>query len=198
MFKPDTECVPFNGRFYTIKFNELWLLLYYHDFAKAGKWDTKEQGKRNSEPSRYSILYSINPRMRRESGYEFLLEYPEITGYNRWLQSENPMRENKNCESNQTIGYTPINVTWKTDFFAGLSLSLAREESLLDGSQNCGYGWYALGYPNVYYGAVPGPSRIVNKTRLWIRVSSFQMCSIPLRYSRSERNVCVLFMILLI
>ena len=198
MFKPDTECVPINGKFYNIKFNELWLLLYYHDFAKAGKWESKEQAKRNFESNRFSVLYSINPKMKIDNRYEFLLEYPEFTGYNRWYQSENPMKENKNCESNQTIGYKPVSVSWGYSYFAGLTLSQSGDNSLLDGSQKCGSGWYTIGYTKTYDGGVPGPTIIVNKSRLWIRVNSFQICSIPLRYSRSKHNSCVLFILLLV
>ena len=198
--KPNAECFEVREKFYTFKMNSFWQLLYYHDHSKSGVWNYVDEARRSYEADKYSVLYSINPKYKRNGEYEFLLEYPELTGFNQWCQTSNPLEENETDEdgSRNAAGYREISISWRGEKCGGLVRSSSSALTLLDGTTYHGNTWYSVGRTESTNGGIPGPNGIIiQKTQLWIKVDNpySHLCS--LKSTRSSFNIN-LFLILVI
>jgi len=170
-FKPDTECRVLGGNFYTYKHKKSWQLIYYHDFSQSGAWERTTDALNSKDIYKYSILDTIDETYSINNRYEFLLEYPETTGYNMWSQANFPLNEIKAEDKRYAIDYKPLHISWSSQGWGGLFKS-STGETLIAGSCGMLTAWYGFGRTGAYEGGVPGPGLIVNKTLLWIRVSS--------------------------
>ena len=94
-FKPNADCFRVGKKFFIYKLNEFWELIYYHDYSTAGVWKDEEEALYSKKADKYSILSLIDSRYKTNDEYEFLLEYPGYSGYNRWCQKLNPLEENE-------------------------------------------------------------------------------------------------------
>lgn len=113
-FKPNAECFEFKRNFFIYKLNSFWKLLYYHDFSTEGKWSNVQEANHSIKSDKYSILDKLDSRYKINGKYEFLLEYPEVSGYNRWTQTSNP-HEEKETNSGGTRNaenYSPVSISW--------------------------------------------------------------------------------------
>jgi len=193
-FKPDTECRSLGGKFYTYKHKKIWQLIYYHDLSKAGKWDSTNDALNYNHPYKYSVIDSIDESYIINDGYEFLLEYPEKNGYNNWIQTNFPLNEIEEDDKRYVVGYTPIHISWTSQHWGGLFKS-SSSSTLIDGSYLKNIAWYAIGRISIYEGAVPGPGSLINKTLLWIRVSSHveKSCKLRCKDNRSQALLVFLF-----
>ena len=72
---------------YKTAFGKQWKKIFYHDLPKSSLFNSFEEGMKCFEENKYSLLYSINDEHRINGYYEFLLEYPDFKGFNRWIQS---------------------------------------------------------------------------------------------------------------
>ena len=136
-----------------------WLRLLYHNSA-GGIFFTPDNVRYNPFSSNlYSILKFL-PKIRKyDNSFEFLLEYPGKTGYNRWKQDKNPLVV-KEPISNEKLGFQPVNLTWKGYYFSGLALSSFSSHTLLDGLANYSDYWhYAVGAYKEWetFETFPGP-----------------------------------------
>ena len=197
-FKPNTECFKVNNKFYTFKLNCFWQLLYYHDYTTAMCWNSFDEAKNSLKKDKYSILYSLNEKYKINGEYEFLLEYPELTGYNHWCQTSSPLEEKETDSDGKqnATGYRVIQNSWTGEYFGGLVLS-SNAQCLIDGSTYHSNTWYSIGRTEEYYGGVPGPCKTVQKTQLWIRVSNPNLCSARMKRACQTSPVSLFFIILL-
>ena len=159
------------------KYNAIWLKIFYHNSTSQIFFQNKTEALNCNLFHKYSILNEINNKFLINGKYEFLLEYPELIGYNRWFQTQNPLYQN----DNNRIGYSSINLSWTGKYWEGLGLS-NNEGTFLDGSNYLNYWWYSIGSINSDGGLnkFPGPAisntigYYVSYVYLWIRIDGTQ------------------------
>ena len=167
------------------EFGAKWLKIFYHN-STGINFFTKEEAPYNvNDPAKYSILKLI-PRIRRydSSVFEFLIEFPELEGFNRWTQIANPLNVKSPIED---IGFSPISLTWNGSIFAGIARSSYVDNAFMDCCANSSTYWhYAIGAFSKWGEAdqMPGP-RVglpddphayhinVREVQLFIRVKEF-------------------------
>ena len=91
---------------------------------------------------KYSILSEVQ-EWPHSGKYEFLLQYPELEGYNRWKQTNFPLSEAYYQGKQEVEGYENVSITWTTRQWAGLQNSTGC--SLLEGSISVTNWYYAIG-----------------------------------------------------
>ena len=148
------------------KYNAKWLKIFYHYSGEGDSFKNKSEALKCNEKNKYSILNEINEIFLINNKFEFLLEYPELIGYNRWLQSSNPIFQ----QDSNALGYEGIDISWNVRNWCGLTLS-SWTDSLLDGSHYDTWWFYAVGVYNLYSSnRFPGPDIAINEINLWIRI----------------------------
>ena len=146
-----------------------WLKIYYQDLD-VGKLNSINEARSCNEPGKYSILEEArNITHHGNDSYEFLLEYPGLVGFNRWLQSNYPL----DAKNENVIGFVNISCTWTVEYWGGLGLS-TNGCTLLDGSIRSTRWHYAIGMKyncsSSYQSKFPGPGQARSKVYLWMRV----------------------------
>ena len=171
---------------YKIFKNETFLLIFHHNSYKK-QYFTQEEAGYNIEQNKYSIINIIDESYKIKynegedneySAYEFLLEYPELDGYNQWTQEVYMTEE---IVPDNDIKYRPINISWDYYSWGGLYLSSMPNLTYIDGSPNDGTWHYGIG---VYHHAfsdndISGPCNSIDYCKnqyfhivnLWIRVT---------------------------
>ena len=163
--------------YYEIKYqyNAVWLKVFFHNSSSQIFFKNSSEALNSNTFHKFSILNEINNNFLINKKFEFLLEYPEVSGYNRWVQSINPI-----YQSDSTItGYLGIHISWSGRFWGGLSLG-SGGYSFLDGSIRRPDWWFAIG-SYISYGEInkyPGPAvsesssswHTVSICYLWIRI----------------------------
>ena len=168
------------------KYGAKWLKIFYHNSKNNVYFDyaKKEAFFSISNSSKYSIMKYL-PRIYRyqKEKYEFILEYPGKSGYNRWSQRINPLLIKEHPFTGD-IGFEEINLTWKGYVFSGLS-QVNSNDTQFSCSVNTSYFHYSIGaYRNYGEKTFAGPrinyengnSRSgfnVDEARVWIRVATF-------------------------
>ena len=152
-------------------YNATWLKIFDHNSTGSRFFHPSEVKYKTNDTNMYSILKLIPYICRYDEKYEFIIEYPEYHGYNRWSQTTNPLESNSSSE----IGFNPITLTWKSDRFSGLTLSNS-QLTYLDASNNI-FWYYAIGAYHSYMNenSFPGPCDgnqgiVVQKVLLYIRI----------------------------
>jgi len=135
-----------------------WDLVFEHISSNGNFFNGANYAYNCDTPYLYSSLIYMDNKYIINGSYEFLLEYPELSGYNRWSQSNNPMYE---TESNkQATGYKAISIKWSGRYWGGLCKSKS-SETYIDGSTlHSDVWWYSIGskaqFQKVTNG-IPGP-----------------------------------------
>ena len=117
-----------------------WVQIFYHNIRQGAKvWSSMEQLLyKTDDPDMYSLLKFI-PLFRKDSTFEFLMEWPEKPGYyNRWKQSSNP------TETGSVTGYTAIHIDGDRSW-SGLGLTDATTDTFIDGNGSTGNWWFSIG-----------------------------------------------------
>jgi len=160
----------------------VWLKIFYHDSTGGVFFTSYTEGESTNQPQKFSILKTIDDRFKYNNKFEFLLEYPEVSGYNRWRQSLNPLYDNEVANQKAT-GYEPISISWTGEYWGGLvrtTLSSASFPCLIDGSAGNERWWYAIGLISPQFSPnIPGPSYatssnsiLLKKVKLWVRIDN--------------------------
>ena len=176
---------------YKYAYHANWFLIFHHN-SDGGYFSNGELLMYYSD-DKYSALGSLE-KYRRNGFFEFLLEYPELEGYNRFVQTSNPTQTRK------ISGYQKRHLSWEVNNFGGLALSSDTGSTFIDGSPGNGNGWhYAIGsYSKWGFGHIPGPygsdSSYVDlkEVNLWIRIFDSNTCKLNHR-----NNIKLLFFITL-
>ena len=156
-----------------------WLKIFHHKMKVANdRFDDFDEALFCNKANKFSILSKINDRYKIMGKYEFLLLYPGIAGYNRWLQSVFPLYENDENGKTQARGFQKVNLTWGVNKFKGLVRSMIHSDvncipSLIDGTIGSQDWFYAIGYiktcSQVFQTSIPGPDISANEVILYIR-----------------------------
>jgi len=159
------------------KYGSRWKLVFYQNTNGGVFFSQINDGLFCDNARSYSILSNLDESYKFNGKYEFLLEYPAVTGYNRWRQSLNPIND---IETNDktAIGYEAVHIDWTAKFWGGLVRS-SSSYSLLDGSAGTSHWWYAIGViTNGYSPNFPGPAieglsdgTPVQEVYLWVRTT---------------------------
>ena len=185
-----------------------WLLVFHH------KYETEKDLFKNesdalfcNEKNRFSILGSINDTFKSHGRYEFLLEYPEVAGFNQWSQTKNPLF----VEPGESNGYRPISITWSTLGWHGLAKSADKASTLIDGSTSTytGNWFFAIGAYNSYHYSIPAFINIndfnesekerlrIREVRLWTRIG-LEDCSIKNKSDLLLHSISLVIYLILI
>ena len=160
------------------KFNKSWLLLFHHDSSQGDYFHDYSEIEYLNTKNKFSILGFINKNFQINGAYEFLLEYPNLNGYNLWKQTKFPLEVKEGGDSNGYIKDS-CECEWKNDPFSGLMLS-GNNNSFIDGC-NGGFWYFAIGAkaadsqasPNTFpgpYDKVTGEFFSVSEVNLWLHV----------------------------
>ena len=171
------------------EFGVSWLLVFRHKtiYKSLNNSFNEDLLRYSTEENRYSLLGNINNSFKYNGMYEFLLEYPEIEGYNRWRQRKNPFT----ARPNENIGYQKINCTWEGLGWGGIARSDSGY-SLLDGTPKVSSNYYfAIGL-NSSWGnySIPGPFTSnqgiqPRELLIWIR-TSYTLCTVNSKMCESK------------
>ena len=175
--------------------NFYWLKIFYHDCRNNNFFNNYSEAIYSLNSKKFSILKNITDKYKINNFFEFLLEYPEVSGYNQWKQSLNPIDNIEN--SNPTaLGYIPISISWNAWNWGGLVLSSSSSWTLLDGSVGVSNWYYSVGsYFNTHYKPYfPGPAFTnsddyrVSEVYLWVKLNYN-----PLKTSKKYSNFKLFF-----
>ena len=161
LFIGDNEYKIFNGA--------SWLKIFYHD-ADIGSFSNVDEARSCNEAGKYSILeHARDIHHYWKDTYEFLLEYPELQGFNRWRQSVYPLdASNDNVGEFVNVSCSCTIYNWK-----GLQRFLS-DCSLLEESIGSSLWYYAIGMKancaENWLQYFPGPYDAKSKVYLWMRV----------------------------
>ena len=153
--------------------NVYWMKIFHHNSTGNIYFNSKSEALSCNSEKKFSLLGNLGEYDKIDGFFEFLLEYPELSGYNRWKQEVNPLLIAENSNLSPATGYQPISISWNGSFWGGLVKS-SHSDTFLDGSTNIEYYWYSIGqlfdYKNT--GGFPGPNNIIVKECiLWLRIS---------------------------
>ena len=114
-----------------------------------------------------SILYNLSSYKNKNGQFEFLLEYSDVDGYNRWIQTSNPIETIEDV-----TGYKAVTVSWPSDSWYGLANSNSGN-TLLDGNKGTGR-FYNVGVISGISSGVQINNSYVTKgsTDLWVRIDN--------------------------
>ena len=160
--------------------NAAWARVFHHNnHWGAIYYASADEAKDVQEIDKYSVLDNLESYRNTAGKYEFLLQYPDLssTGYNRWKQTDNPATTQGVNNTTELNGYEPIQLSWETNFWAGLALSSASTSTLIDGSPKASTWYYAIGARDRYYSAIPGPKAAVSTVNLWTRIDEMTSSS---------------------
>ena len=152
-----------------------WFLIFHHN--SAGGYFSNNELLMYYSDHKYSALGSLE-KYRINGFFEFLLEYPELDGYSRFIQISNPT-QTKSIE-----GYKKKHLSWETRGFGGLALSSDTSYTYIDGTPGNAINWhYAIGsYTKWTDGYIPGPFYVgegkidLQEVNLWIRIFNSNLC----------------------
>ena len=163
-----------NDLIFETKYDKRWLKIFYHDSSNKNWFTSDEELLHCNEEDKYSIFEYISPDFKINDYYEFLLEYPGLSGYNNWKQKILPTQAFESITTD--IGYTcepeeGCSCQWTIKSWKGLKRSSKTSYSFIDGSQSSEY-WFTIGAKMAYksQNKFPGPGETVTNVSLWIRV----------------------------
>jgi len=159
------------------QYNATWMKVFYHYSGSGSRFSGYSEALNCDSTDKFSILGRLNQTFQNGGKYEFLIQYPQVSGYNRWRQSLLPYDDIEKT-GNQAQGYEPVSISWNGQFWGGLVRSTQTSWTIIDGSAGHTNWWYSVGtmdvqiWPNQF----PGPALtdeqwiLVNCVELWIRI----------------------------
>lgn len=158
--------------------NEIYLKIYFQNITNSteGYFNTSDEAIYSKNPNRYSLLSTLGRHHRDSDGkYTFALVYDELSLYNIWQQSNNPIHE-QNVVGNfyNVSGYNPIELNiFRSDeycTFGGL-VNAQKRNLLLHGCAGSTSWFYAIGYTGKieHTPKIPSNHTSVNIVSLWVK-----------------------------
>ena len=160
------------------EFGVNWVKVFYHYSGSGDYFINLNETLNCSSTNKYSILSFIDNKFKINNKFEFLLEYPELNGYNRWRQSLHPL-ENPDI-SGFVNGYEEISIKWNGGW-VGLVKSYHTSYTLLDGWGGVDGWWYSIGslVKHVTPNTIPGPYKFeINNCSLWLRIDNLNLLNL--------------------
>jgi len=157
--------------------NATWMKIFHHYSGSGQYFANNSHALLSNQDGLFSIMGILDSSYQKYNLYEFLLEYPEFDGYNRWKQTLLPYDDIEKT-GYKAIGYEPVYISWEGQFWGGLVRSSQSSYTTIDGSCGAANWFYSIGtingefWPNQF----PGPALTntvrynVQEVLLWIRV----------------------------
>jgi len=150
-----------------------WLHVFFHNSTNFEYFNKSDVFLSLDNTNKFSILkYLPFVKTFEKRCFEFLLEYPGYSGFNRWKQTSNP------TTSRTVTGFSAneTDLTWSSNF-KGLRRREDDTNALIVGAAP-GTWFFAIGAyrfspTHNVNGTFPGPNLHVSKVSLWVRVSHF-------------------------
>ena len=169
-----------NEKYEFAKFeNAFWIKLFHHKVHSQEDFfdDPTDILQYINKPNQYSIISEYKSIARyNQSNYEFLLYYPEFSGYNRWSQKLFPTEEEDEIGKETAEGYENISISWTDNHWGGLVTSY-QECTQLEGSIGSNDVYYSLGFKkkcgNYQNDVIPAYELSAHEVYLWMRVKAF-------------------------
>ena len=167
---------PYNTLKFKYEYGKLWMLLFYHNCTYDDFFVKDDEILFSNTSTKFS-LFGYGSSFKSNGAYEFLLEYPEVEGHNRWRQTIFPLNTDEAKSSENGFISSSCDCSW-TPSFKGLIKSASNDKSILDCAQ-AGDWWYSIGAKTnyTYFHKIPGPislvgqsyrSHYVSEVYLWI------------------------------
>lgn len=197
------EVVEFKGSF--------WLKVFYHDYVEKALFEDENEALSSNNSQKYSILGSINNKMRIAGKFEFILYYPTLDAYFQWQQRRNPLEDIETSERKTAHGFKLIYSSVNETNFKGLvktnlnSTTNHKINTLLNGTPGqtnwlFAVGMYACvsdyakyynkGFP--YY--LPDPT---DKVSLWLKIGG-DLSDCARTFQVSQRMISNVFVYVLL
>ena len=186
----------------------MWLKIFYHNITDFVGFSDINDALSCDEENKYSILNEINSSLKQRSNnkYEFIIEYPELNAYNRWLQSNNPVNETEEEGKFFVDGFHAIHTGARQSFWGGLArtTNCPKCQCFLNGTPGNNNWFFAIGqrngaewkYNNQTTKGIPSNSSPVNIVYLWIKLPQNGMISLCKHSVTSFRRE-IFFLVLL-
>ena len=189
--------------------NKVWLKVFFHNHTTKVNFENEKEARHCNSEYKYSILDKINPHMKIEGKYEFIMDFPDESDvFIRWEQDQNPVEENDGKA--QADGFHIIDDKRPPNSigFYGLTIStfksLDKVNCFLDGMPSGGGWYYAIGMyidstSDYKTEGIPAYKEHVKSLRLWIKMDPmrlFRRCT--LNYHRKICRVYLFIVCLLI
>ena len=148
-----------------IQYRASWLLIYYHNIETGTLFNDTTALSIDNE-YQYSIIgtFAHDERLKHKEYFEYLLEYPDLHGYNRWKQKIDIASTTIN-QTSTDIGFKPVHIDFPNSDFGSISKSNSGE-TIFDGSPAIGGNsleyWFSIGPTSYYHNEYqfPGPMYI--------------------------------------
>ena len=186
---------------YEIKYlyNAKWLKIFFHNSSNQNFFLNQFEVLNCNSINKYSILNEINEKFKINNKFEFLLEYPNIIGYNRWVQNLNPINQTGSIVE----GYEKIETSWEGPYWGGLAISSATTLCFIDGAVSKPDWWFVIGAYQSWGSTItfPGPRFnnpsdtyiAVSSTYLWIRIDGTNF-DLQFQSKNQKKNLISLFL----
>ena len=148
-----------------------WARIFYHN-NKSGTVlfsSDKNEFLCCHTTDKISDLWALERFRGSDGKFELLLEYENISGYNRWKQTSDFTK------TTAITGYEAVDISWTGSGWGGLALSQDSNSTWVDGSPNSGTSnwWYAIGCKSKHEGSIPGPAVVSPYPfSLWVRTDN--------------------------
>jgi hypothetical protein len=152
----------------------VWAKVFYH-YNRGGTvlFTSNEEALHSNTSDKFSRLFLLEKFRATDGKFEFLLEYPDdLTGYNRWKQTTNPIVET--AGNTGVIGYEGISISWSVNYWGGLEYN-GGVSSFIDGSVYSTSWFFAIGCKTAWNNSIPGPNVAVSLVELWVRVDTVDL-----------------------
>ena len=183
------------------KYGALWQLIFYHDIS-GGLFDANTALVSNEE-KRFSAIGMVTSSFKQNNYYEYLLEYPSFSGYNRW-QQKITIADTTSSQTKEDIGYKKIHVDFSEKDWGGIARS-SQSQTIFDGSPGVnGNYWYSIGATQYYCNKIQFPGLCyasntdgVQNVSLWIRIPQKYQCTFKYRNYEANRFALMLIALLI-
>lgn len=182
-FSNMNQTITVNGIKIPVKksYGATWARVFHHNNQNGATLFAASEVGHIDTPYKQSVLADMNGLKSKDGKFEFLLEYSELRGYNRWRQTDNPYTLTV-ANSGSTVmvpGYQAIQISWGGNYWGGLAKSTIPTSTYIDGSVGVSDWWYAIGAITPYGTApnigIPGPNSttVSGSVDLWVRVDDY-------------------------
>ena len=157
-----------------------WLLVFYQFVQTGADFITEyDEFLFVNKENKFSIWKFIDDSFKINGYFEFLIQYPEIVGYNHWRQIKNPIKTSDHEDINIGFNTDGCNNSWPGFYCGGLVNSSNQGFAFLDGSVGIIDYWFTIGAKKSYVkplrfaGPVlpSGRGFEANKVLLWIKLN---------------------------
>ena len=156
-----------------------WVEILYHNNENGAVLFSNETDAKTARSANKLSLLSDMAKYKYNDKFEYLLEYDNISGYNRWTQTSDPT-----TTSNSVTGYNAVNVSWTANSWAGIAKSTETAKTFIDGSPGNANWWYAIGSYQKFTssdGTVGIPASTISEKggeHLWVRVADASLSNL--------------------